>query len=520
MVNDAAFGFVLFILMGSVYAATRYRTVARHKKLLEKINAKLEVDLADRRLIEHELAHMASFADMAPHPIVELNADGSVGYINPAAEQEFPMLVDQGKTHPLFEGLKPAVDLLAQENKTGVNRPIKVANRTYDQRISLLNGGPRIRLYMSDITELKVLDQLKTDFVNMVSHELRAPLTTIAASIKMVTGGVMGAITAEQSEALTLADVNIDRLARMINDLLDVSKIEAGKLEIHRARVDVSALVKEVCRSFEPLAQQRGLEIRTRLPSETIETLVDRDKILQVFTNLMNNALKFTEKGYVEVSASMTGQDVQCRVSDTGPGIPPALLPKVFGKFQQLGASAQGREKGTGLGLSLCKGFIELHGGRIWVESRPQEGTQFIFVLPQLGAETLYKEKVRTALTEAVATEKPLSLLCIHLKNWMDYRQTLSHEEGIHAANQLQELVESIIRSDSDPVLQNEGTIQLILPAASRSTALKIAERFQNTWRTSPLVLSAGLSPEVEIQVAGYPEDGSTAEQLISSLTH
>jgi len=259
---------------------------------------------------------------------------------------------------------------------------LKIGEKIYDQQISLLDGGPRVRLYFRDITELKRLDQLKTDFVNMVSHELRSPLTTIKASVKMIAEEVLGPISQDQKEVLRLALNNIERFGRLINELLDISKIEAGKLELTLETVDMRQLVMDVVSNFEPLARERGLQLRGVIPDHALACHLDRDKIIQVFTNLIQNALKFTQAGFVEVAVSLLPDGLRCQVADSGPGIAAQDIPKVFGKFQQFGQSPQGREKGTGLGLSLCKGFIELHGGRIWVESKVGQGTRMIFELP------------------------------------------------------------------------------------------------------------------------------------------
>jgi signal transduction histidine kinase len=216
----------------------------------------------------------------------------------------------------------------------------------------------------------------------MVSHELRSPLTTMSASVRMVTSAMMGPVNADQHNILSLVKSTIDRLCRIITDLLDVSKIEEGKLELNRAQMDLAALIQEVVRSFEPLARERHLDIRCHAEPNPMPVMADRDKILQVFTNLVNNAIKFTEKGYVELEARIEGDVAVCRVIDTGPGIAAKDRPKVFGKFQQFGHAARGGDRGTGLGLSLCKGLVELHGGKIWVEGRAEAGTEFVFQLP------------------------------------------------------------------------------------------------------------------------------------------
>ncbi len=488
-------------------------------KSLENRNRKLETEMSDRREIERELAHMASFADMAPNSIIETDAAGVIGYVNPAAESEFPGLKELGKDHALLEGLEPITELLTREGRSLLTRPVRVGERIYDQRVTLLDSRrSRLRLYMTDITELKRLDQLKTDFVNMVSHELRSPLTTIAASIQMVASGMMGSTNSEQGEALQMAKVNIDRLARMINDLLDVSKIEAGKLELRRARVDLAGLIEEVCRSFEPLARERGLQIRRKLPPLPVETIIDRDKILQVFINLMNNALKFTSQGYVEISAEIQNKQVQCRVADTGPGILPEDLPKVFSKFAQFGSAPVGREKGTGLGLSLCKGFVELHGGKIWVESRWKEGTQFVFSLPNVEARDLFQEYVKQLLGTLVAEQKSLSLFRVTLSPWQPLESAWGPEKSLAAWNQFASRLQTLVGVEPDSLFQDKGTFLLALPDVTKSMAADIATRIRTNWQEIPFDSSLPIPLTMDIHTASFPEESNVLEQLFSSL--
>ncbi|TAM37525.1 PAS domain S-box protein [bacterium] len=232
--------------------------------------------------------------------------------------------------------------------------------------------------------ELLKLDTLKTEFVSVVSHELRTPLSIIKEGVSLVLDGVIGEINPTQNKILTTSKDNIDRLARIINSLLDISKIESGKVELKKKSVDLRVLIKNVVSLFEARAREKGLEIKVSLPQEgELNLYIDEDRIIQVFTNLIGNSLKFTEKGYIGISLVDEGNEIEFTVSDTGIGISAEDLPKVFRKFMQFGRVAGNGEKGTGLGLSIAKGLIELHNGRIWIESQPGKGSKFIFTLPR-----------------------------------------------------------------------------------------------------------------------------------------
>jgi signal transduction histidine kinase len=231
--------------------------------------------------------------------------------------------------------------------------------------------------------ELRELDKLKSDFINTVSHELRTPLTTIREAISQVLDGILGETTPQQREFLSLSLEDADRLKRIIDDLLDVAKLEAGKFTIVRGEVDIAELTKRVIAGFEPKAKSKNLEIKERFLNEKALAYVDRDSIIRVFTNLIGNAIKFTDKGCIEVSVIDKNEWVECAVSDTGRGISEEDLAKVFGKFQQFGRTDGPGEKGTGLGLSICKSIVELNQGKIWVDSSLNQGTKFSFTLPK-----------------------------------------------------------------------------------------------------------------------------------------
>jgi PAS domain S-box-containing protein len=223
----------------------------------------------------------------------------------------------------------------------------------------------------------------KDELLQIVSHELRTPLTTIREGVSQVADGLLGPATPEQRKFLSLTLSGIDRLSRIINDLLDAAKIDAGRLDLALEHVDIVAIARQEVRIFEPKARAKSLSIRTVFGKPEIEVRADPDKIAQVFANLLGNALNFTERGEVVVSVEDLGARVSCAVRDTGGGIPPEALPKVFQKFYQAGRTPGPGGRGTGLGLPIAKAIVELHGGEITARSEPGEGTTFTFVLPK-----------------------------------------------------------------------------------------------------------------------------------------
>jgi signal transduction histidine kinase len=231
--------------------------------------------------------------------------------------------------------------------------------------------------------ELHKLDDLKSEFINTVSHELRTPLTTIREVVAQILEGILGQTTPEQREFLSICLEDVDRLKRIIDNLLDIAKLEAGGFKLKKEEVDIIDLAKGVIAIFSPKATSMNLEIKGDFPSEKAIGYADKDRIIQVFTNLVGNALKFCDKGYILISVVDKPEHIECCVYDTGKGISEDDLPKIFSKFQQFNRADGPGEKGTGLGLSISKSIIELHNGKIWVESKLNEWTKFTFTLPK-----------------------------------------------------------------------------------------------------------------------------------------
>ncbi len=231
--------------------------------------------------------------------------------------------------------------------------------------------------------ELKKLDQLKSDFISIASHELRTPLTNAREAIRLVLDRTVGGINEKQDKVLVIAGDNIDRLVRIVNDLLDVSKIEAGKVELRKELINIKNVIDRAISSFETKLKDKGLELRMSLPEKGFDVYADSDKVTQVITNLVSNAIKHTKKGYIEILVEEKADEITCSVFDTGIGIAKEDLGRVFNKFEQFGRRDEPDERGAGLGLSIAKGLVEMHRGSIWVESEVGKGSKFVFTLPK-----------------------------------------------------------------------------------------------------------------------------------------
>ena len=274
----------------------------------------------------------------------------------------------------------------------------------------------RIEVYR-DITRVVEVDRMKTEFISTVSHELRTPLTSIKGSLGLILGGATGDISTEAQELLTIARSNTERLIRLINDILDISKIESGKITYEYQEFDLGDSIQATVKATLPLADRRGISIELALPDDTIPVTADPDRIAQVTTNLLSNAIKFSpENSVINVRIRVKDRFYRVEITDRGPGIPEADIPKLFQKFSQLEDSDNMHKGGTGLGLAICRAIVHGHGGDIWVRSKVEHGSTFAFTLPRPREGT--PQVTGTASASQFAAMTPLILILTRPENY------------------------------------------------------------------------------------------------------
>lgn len=223
---------------------------------------------------------------------------------------------------------------------------------------------------------------IKNEFTSMVSHELRTPLTAIMGGINIVLDGSAGFVNEEQRDFLDTARRNVDRLARLINDVLDYQKLDSGRMEFRVDKRDINTTVEEVREYMSTVAQNKGLELKICLEENLPEINFDKDKIIQILTNLVGNAIKFTDKGSIAITTRKAGNAIIVSVKDTGVGIKKENMHKLFQGFSQIATGKERKPGSTGLGLTISKKIIHQHKGKIWVESEYGKGSTFSFLLP------------------------------------------------------------------------------------------------------------------------------------------
>jgi len=234
-------------------------------------------------------------------------------------------------------------------------------------------------------SRLSELDRMKDTFLSMITHELRTPMTAMIGLAENLEAGVYGPLNEPQTENLRKIIESGGRLRQLVNDLLDLSKMESGMMRLQREPLDPRTLVEAVCYQLESLAEAGEVKLINRVGYNLPEVDCDGQRVEQVLTNLISNALKFTPpQGTVTIAASVQEDFVVFTVTDTGCGIPPESQAHIFDKFIQLHPNRDDRTKGTGLGLAIARHLVELHGGTVGVESQVGEGSCFSFSLPIL----------------------------------------------------------------------------------------------------------------------------------------
>jgi signal transduction histidine kinase len=231
--------------------------------------------------------------------------------------------------------------------------------------------------------EIMHLANIKVEFATMISHELRTPLTAIKENLAIVYDGSVGPLTMEQKDFLETVKHNVDRLSRLINDILDFQRLESRRMQFRFVLEDINQLVLAAEKNFRAVAAKKGLDLIIDIASDIPMIEIDRDRINQVLSNLIQNAIRYSDKGSIILSTRVVGQEIHLSVEDQGYGIKPEEMPKLFQSFQRLSSSVAGNQlEGTGLGLAISKRIIEAHNGKINVTSRIGEGSVFKIILP------------------------------------------------------------------------------------------------------------------------------------------
>ncbi len=300
-----------------------------------------------------------------------------------AAAEHIKERVEELRAYFGQEADDSAIEELQQQNRDFV----RILSELEEKREQLEELNRQLNESNRELNEanakLRELSELKEEFLALTTHDLRSPLTVISGVISFFTSGRLGELSPEQKNMVAMMERNTQSLIELVNDLLDASKLESGTMRLDVTSIDLRSLLEELHEAMEPLAKEKEISLQETLDAELPPVEADRTKLRRILVNLLSNALKFTPKqGRVEMRASVEGERVRLTVSDTGVGIAPEDVARLFDKFEQARSRATRGEKGTGLGLYITRQLVELHGGEIEVQSELGRGSTFSFTLP------------------------------------------------------------------------------------------------------------------------------------------
>lgn len=341
--------------------------------------------------------------------------------------------------------------------------------------------------------EIEKLSRIKSDFVSVISHELRTPLTSIKESVSLVLDGIAGPLTEEQKKFLTISKNNINRLAKLITDILDLSKLESGGIMMHKRKLNINKVIKDIYNSARINAGQKNIEFDISLEESVEPVWFDPDRIEQVLKNLISNAVKFSrDRGKIKIFSSRENinnrEFIRIIVEDNGIGKPAENMENLSRDFSLLDASMARKYGSTGMDLAISKGIVELHGGNIWVVSEPDAGSKFIFTLP------VYKkhEEFDFLIEEATGRSKynciKTALIIFEIKD------TKNRIEDIIA--EIEGVVEKTVRGPEDKVVSfKKRECVAIIAGADRPGAMAIIKRLKNNIKI-PLLFGISIYPD------------------------
>jgi PAS domain S-box-containing protein len=368
---------------------------AEFNRMAERIRQLRSSDMG-KLLIAQQTTEAA--IDSLYDPVIVTDGEGCVTKLNPAAEEIFGSEKENAGKHvgevardariagAVAEALQSQRPVAGEGMSSILPLAVAGSERAFRLRTTPMRDNEKHLLgavtLLEDITHLREIDRIKSEFIATASHELRTPLTSVQMGVHLLLEGAAGELNDKQAEVLGACREDCERLDKLMRDLLDLSRIEAGESQPELQRIKARELIIEEAEILRPQVEARALSFGVDIPVDLPLVMADRSQIERVLANLVVNAIRYTRQGEIRISAELRGHYVAVAVSDTGEGIPPEYLPHIFDKFVQVPGAATG---GAGLGLAICRLIVEAHGGQISVQSEIGYGSTFTFTLPVAG---------------------------------------------------------------------------------------------------------------------------------------
>ncbi|MBD2504512.1 PAS domain S-box protein [Anabaena azotica FACHB-119] len=498
-------------------------------------------ELRLRKRTEEELLHLSQALESAVEGISQLDTQGRYIKVNPAyanitgyEPEEMVGMEWQVTVHPDDqEKMIVAYQQMLKNGKVEIEaRAMRKDGSAFDKQVVMVKAYNQQQefighyCFMKDISDRREVERLKDEFVSVVSHELRTPLTSISGALDLLASGVLAAGSEDAQRMLNIAANNTDRLVRLINDILDIERIESGKIQITPEACNAADLMTQSVEVMEEMAEQAGVKISMSPLSARL--WADPDRIIQVLTNLLSNAMKFSAPGStVWVSAELgqinskfkiqnsklekfgeqdletsvfdnlsTASHILFQVKDQGRGIPADKLESIFERFGQVDASDSRQKGGTGLGLAICRSILQHHGGQIWAESILGEGSTFFFTLPIFLEEEQKSDDFltlpHTLPQHCPSLTPPLIMLCDDDPSVRAVVQVMLERQGYQVMTVAsgEEAVEQATLNQPDAIILN-----LMMPGMDGWETLGLLKQ-QPDIKNVPVIILSGIAPD------------------------
>lgn len=432
-------------------------------------------------LMMHEKTTLEVAVDYLTEGLVILGVNGKVKRANPCSKKLLGLdeKCHENQIEVELERLgftKLLEDDVFRTEQWGEYKVKNSSDRILQVRWSGINSNSGQHLgkvvMLNDVTDEQADEKAKTEFVASITHELRTPLTIIQNSVSNILAGVTGKINGKTRQYLEGIQSDCHRFGGLISDLLDMSKLETGKMSVERGVVKLGTLIKEAMANFTEEASAKKIKMIQRVGDCVPAVYVDRNRIYQVLLNLLDNAVNFTQEGgTVIVAAYERDDDVAVVVEDSGVGILPSLQKQVFNKFHQIGRQAGAGYKGTGLGLPICNGIISIHGGKMWIESEPGLGSKFYFSLPKTDPSLILNRHVTEVAKQVDKKQEQFALAVLEFRGGAD---AAVHEKINEIAKELIISSKKFLVGSSDVVLRtSESELFFVVASFQKFTQVK-----------------------------------------------
>ncbi|MBD2013429.1 PAS domain S-box protein [Microcoleus sp. FACHB-53] len=486
-------------------------------------------DITERKQALEELRNLSKALESAVEGIAQVDSQGRYFKTNPAyarmlgyqPEELVGMNWKQTIYPDELETIETAYQRMLIDGKAEFEaRALRKDGTVFDKQVVMVKAYDQQQqfignyCFMKDISDRREIERLKDEFISVVSHELRTPLTSISAALDLLAGGVLQNQPEDAQQMLNIAANNSDRLVRLINDILDIERIESGKIIMTKQACDAGDLMNQSVEAIQEIAERDGVTLSVSPVS--VRLWADPDRIIQILTNLLSNAIKFSPQGStVWLSAelirsqgsgivypSSSPDTLLIKVRDQGRGIPSDKIESIFERFQQVDASDSRQKGGTGLGLAICRSILQHHEGRIWAESTLGEGSTFYFTLPILSdvqrPEFVPPDDGPASLT-VLSTQlgdstqnSPLVLVCDDDSSVRTVVQAMLERQGYRVLTVASghEAVQQSVTHPPDIILLN-----LMMPEMDGWETLAVLKQ-QTETQTIPVIILSGLLPD------------------------